>query len=127
MLKKQVPLALLACHTFQQFGICFAAGSVHAIHGQANRNVDYLSGEALISRQSQNSIYYVQFSTKDKHKFAYPCAQTGCRLDYIGLPTDKSASITDSKHQPPKFRIDVHTSPVGRSNTQEKSFTDPFC
>jgi len=47
-------------------------------------------------------------------------------IDCIGLPVDKSVGITVSKEQPPKFGIDVHTSPVGRSNTQAKSFTDPF-
>jgi len=127
MLRKQVPLAWLACHAFEHFEICFGAGSVYAIRGQASINVDSLSGEVLTSCQSQNSRSYVQLCTGDKHKFSYSSAHTGCRLDCIGLPADKSAGIMGSRQQSPKFRTYVHTSPVGRSNTQAKSFTDPFC
>jgi hypothetical protein len=123
MLKKQVPLAWPACH----FWICFGVGNVYAIRGQASINVDSLSGEVLTSCQSQNSRSYVQLCTRDKHKFSYISAHTGCRLDCIVLPADKSAGITGSRQQSPKFRTYVHTSPVVRSNIQAKSFTDPFC
>ena len=127
MLRNQVPLLWLACHTSEHFGICFGAGCVYAVHGHANKTVDSLSGNVLTSCQNHNSKSYVQLCTRDEHIFAYPSAHTGYRLDCIGLPADKSAGITDSRHQPRKFRIDVRTSPVGWSNMQAKSFTDPFC
>jgi hypothetical protein len=111
----------------EHFGICFGAGSVYTVHGEANSSVNSLSGEARIYPQNHNTKSCVQLRTRDKHKFAYLSAHTGSRHDCIGLPADKSAGITDRMQQAAKFRIDVHTSPLGRSNTQAKSFTDPFC
>jgi hypothetical protein len=67
-----------------------------------------------------------QYLSPVAYKCAYRNAHMNRRFISIGLPADKSADVTDCMQQPTTFRTDVHTSPLGRSNTQAKSFADPF-